>query len=271
MSRFHNTFLGYRIYRKKFLGTVAVVVLLCSVVFFGMLFFFVEKWTGDMRIQVQNRFHDKEKRLELLQNWTDDYVNGMYEDAMVMQDLKALFEAATPMQYVQQRRENSLSQSSQIRYFPMNARQLFIDRRGQIGAVSLESDSGVKLVWMDQGELYVNFDFTDVKEAAERLKQCNLEVSSYSVRDPENMGKALGTMRFWVDSGNIYEADSSPEAPWALFDTYGRILEDGGPDGIEKEWLAQASQKGTSYGWLEDTGLDRVFSVSYTHLRAHET
>ena len=247
MSRFHNTFLGYRIYRKKFLGTVAVVVLLCSVVFFGMLFFFVEKWTGDMRIQVQNRFHDKEKRLELLQNWTDDYVNGMYEDAMVMQDLKALFEAATPMQYVQQRRENSLSQSSQIRYFPMNARQLFIDRRGQIGAVSLESDSGVKLVWMDQGELYVNFDFTDVKEAAERLKQCNLEVSSYSVRDPENMGKALGTMRFWVDSGNIYEADSSPEAPWALFDTYGRILEDGGPDGIEKEWLAQASQKGTLF------------------------
>ena len=103
MSRFHNTFLGYRIYRKKFLGTVAVVVLLCSVVFFGMLFFFVEKWTGNMRIQVQNRFHDKEKRLELLQNWTDDYVNGMYEDAMVMQDLKALFEAATPMQYVQQR------------------------------------------------------------------------------------------------------------------------------------------------------------------------
>lgn len=121
MSRFHNTFLGYRIYRKKFLGTVAVVVLLCSVVFFGMLFFFVEKWMGDMRTQVQNRFHDKEKRLELLQNWTDNYVNGMYEDAMVMQDLKALFEAANHMQYVQQRRENSLSQSSQIRYFPMNA------------------------------------------------------------------------------------------------------------------------------------------------------
>lgn len=264
MSRFHNTFLGYRIYRKKFLGTVAVVVLLCSVVFFGMLFFFVEKWMGDMRTQVQNRFHDKEKRLELLQNWTDNYVNGMYEDAMVMQDLKALFEAANHMQYVQQRRENSLSQSSQIRYFPMNARQLFIDRRGQIGAVSLESDSGVKLVWMDQGELYVNFDFTGAKEAAERLKQCDLEVSSYSVRDPENMGKVLGTMRFWVDSGNIYEAESSPEAPWALFDTCGRILEDGGLDGIEKEWLAQASQKGTSYGWLEDTGLDRVFFVKMT-------
>ena len=264
MSRFHNTFLGYRIYRKKFLGTVAVVVLLCSVVFFGMLFFFVEKWTGDLRIQTQNRFHEKEKKLELLQNWTDDYVNGMYEDAMLMQDLKALFESATHMQYVQERRENSLSQSSQIRYFPMDARKLFADRRGRIGAVSLESDAGVKVIWMDRGELYVSFDFTDAREAVEAMELGDLEVSSYLIRDPENMGQAMGTMRLWVDSGDIYEEESSPEAPWALFDADGKLLEKSDIDSAKEGWLTEACQKGSPYGWLDRIGLDKVFFVKMT-------
>lgn len=39
MGRFHTTFLGYRIYRKKFLGTAAVVLLLSIAVFSGMLIF----------------------------------------------------------------------------------------------------------------------------------------------------------------------------------------------------------------------------------------
>lgn len=264
MSRFHNTFLGYRIYRKKFLGTVAVVVLLCSVVFFGMLFFFVEKWTGDMRIQTQNRFHEKEKRLELLQNWTDDYVNGMYEDAMLMQDLKALFESPTHMQYLRKRRENSLSQSSQIRYFPMDARKLFADRRGRIEAVSLESDTGVKVIWQDRGELYVSFDFADAREAVEAMELGDLEVSSYLIRDPKDMGQVMGTMRLWVDSGDIYEESSSPQASWALFDPRGKILEESGVNDAQERWLTEASQKGTSYGWLDDTGLDQVFFVKMT-------
>lgn len=264
MSRFHNTFLGYRIYRKKFLGTVAVVVLLCSVVFFGMLFFFVEKWTGDLRIQTQNRFHEKEKRLELLQNWTDDYVNGMYEDAMLMQDLKALFESPTHMQYLRKRRENSLSQSSQIRYFPMDARKLFADRRGRIEAVSLESDTGVKVIWQDRGELYVSFDFADAREAVEAMELGDLEVSSYLIRDPKDMGQVMGTMRLWVDSGDIYEESSSPQASWALFDPRGKILEESGVNDAQERWLTEASQKGTSYGWLDDTGLDQVFFVKMT-------
>lgn len=264
MSRFHNTFLGYRIYRKKFLGTVAVVVLLCSVVFFGMLFFFVEKWTGDMRIQTQNRFHEKEKRLELLQNWTDDYVNGMYEDAMLMQDLKALFESPTHMQYLRKRCENSLSQSSQIRYFPMDARKLFADRRGRIEAVSLESDTGVKVIWQDRGELYVSFDFADAREAVEAMELGDLEVSSYLIRDPKDMGQVMGTMRLWVDSGDIYEESSSPQASWALFDPRGKILEESGVNDAQERWLTEASQKGTSYGWLDDTGLDQVFFVKMT-------
>lgn len=264
MSRFHNTFLGYRIYRKKFLGTVAVVVLLCSVVFFGMLFFFVEKWTGDLRIQTQNWFHEKEKKLELLQNWTDDYVNDMYEDAMLMQDLKALFESATHMKYVQERRENSLSQSSQIRYFPMDARKLFSDRRGRIGAVSLESDAGVKVIWMDRGELYVSFEFSDTGEAVESMKLGNLELSSYLIRDPKDMGQVMGTMRLWVDSGDIYEKSGAPQAPWALFDPRGKILEESGVNDAQERWLTEASQKGTSYGWLDNTGLDPVFFVKMT-------
>lgn len=263
-GRFHNTFLGYRIYRKKFLGTVAVVVLLSLVVFLGMLFFFVEKWTGDLRIQTQNRFYEKEKRLELLQNWTNDYVNGMYEDAMLMQDLKALFEADGHMQYLEKRRENSLSQSSQIQYFPTDVATLFRDRRSRIGAVTLESETGFKVIWMDRGELYVDFGSTDAGKAVEELGQGNLKVASCSVRSLENMGQILGTMSFWVDCGEIYDEESAPEAPWALFDADGRVLEEGWSHGREKARLTQASRKEMQYGWLENTGMDRMFFIKMT-------
>lgn len=264
MSRFHNTFLGYRIYRKKFLGTVAVVTLLCLFVFIGMLFFFVNKWTSDLRIQMQNRFHDKERRLELLQNWTDNYVNGLYEDSMLMQDLKALFESSTHMQYLQARRENSLSQVSQIRYFPANARQLFTDQRSRIGAMVLQSDTGTRMIWMSQGEMYVSFDFAEAGEAVRRLELGDIEVASYSIRDPKNMGNMLGTMELWADSGDIYEQTSAVDAAWALFDTNGRILEHSILEGEQGEWLEQASQRGTSYGWLQNTGMDHVFFVKMT-------
>ena len=63
MNKFHTTFLGYRIYRRKFSSTIAVVLFLSILVFAGMLIFFVNTWMTDLRQQAQNRFLDRESRM----------------------------------------------------------------------------------------------------------------------------------------------------------------------------------------------------------------
>ena len=93
MSKGHSTFLEYRIYRKKFLGTIIVVIVLCLSAFSGVLFFFIRNWINDVQIQSQYRFQQKERQLENVQTWTRSYVEGLYTDAALMEDLKALFGA----------------------------------------------------------------------------------------------------------------------------------------------------------------------------------
>lgn len=61
MSKGHSTFLEYRIYRKKFLGTIIVVIVLCLSAFSGVLFFFIRNWVNDVQIQSQYRFQQKER------------------------------------------------------------------------------------------------------------------------------------------------------------------------------------------------------------------
>ena len=53
MGKGHSTFLEYRIYRKKFLGTIIVVIVLCLSAFSGVLFFFIRNWVNDLQIQSQ--------------------------------------------------------------------------------------------------------------------------------------------------------------------------------------------------------------------------
>ena len=65
MSKGHSTFLEYRIYRKKFLGTIIVVIVLCLSAFSGVLFFFIRNWVNDVQIQSQYRFQQKERQLEM--------------------------------------------------------------------------------------------------------------------------------------------------------------------------------------------------------------
>ena len=50
MSKGHSTFLEYRIYRKKFLGTIIVVIVLCLSAFSGVLFFYIRNWVNDVQI-----------------------------------------------------------------------------------------------------------------------------------------------------------------------------------------------------------------------------
>lgn len=86
MSKGHSTFLEYRIYRKKFLGTIIVVIVLCLSAFSGVLFFFIRNWINDVQIQSQYRFQQKERQLENIQTWTRSYVEGLYTDTALMED-----------------------------------------------------------------------------------------------------------------------------------------------------------------------------------------
>ena len=125
MSKGHSTFLEYRIYRKKFLGTIIVVIVLCLSAFSGVLFFFIRNWVNDVQIQSQYRFQQKERQLENVQTWTRSYVEGLYTDAALMEDLKALFGAANNQDDIATRRDHSLNPDSDIRYVPAEVKKRF--------------------------------------------------------------------------------------------------------------------------------------------------
>ena len=79
-----SAFLGYRIYRRKFLGTAAVVVLLSLLVFAGTLYFLLNIWVDDLRQQSDRVFAEREGRLEEIQKWALNYTNDMYADDRLM-------------------------------------------------------------------------------------------------------------------------------------------------------------------------------------------
>ena len=91
MRRIGPAFCGYRIYRRKFLGIGVVVLLLSVTVFCGILIFFIHTWANALEQQVQQRFLEREQRLLEIQDGALDYVNRLYGDTKLMEDLDALF------------------------------------------------------------------------------------------------------------------------------------------------------------------------------------
>ena len=187
MSKGHSTFLEYRIYRKKFLGTIIVVIVLCLSAFSGVLFFFIRNWVNDVQIQSQYRFQQKERQLENVQTWTRSYVEGLYTDAALMEDLKALFGAVNNQDYIAKRRENSLNSDSEIRYVPADIKKLFLDGRTKICGVTLRSDNGIKALRMTNYDLWVDFECRTIEDVKTIPGFGDIMASSYSVRDPDTM------------------------------------------------------------------------------------
>ena len=191
MSKGHSTFLEYRIYRKKFLGTIIVVIVLCLSAFSGVLFFFIRNWINDVQIQSQYRFQQKERQLENIQTWTRSYVEGLYTDTALMEDLKALFGAVNNQDYIAKRRENSLNSDSEIRYVPSDIKKLFLDGRTKICGVTLRSDNGIKALRMTNYDLWVDFECRTIEDVKTIPGFGDIMASSYSVRDPDKHGGFL--------------------------------------------------------------------------------
>lgn len=262
MNRFHNTFLGYRIYRKKFLGTAVVVLVLSITVFSGMLVFFVNTWMADLRQQAQSRFMERERRLANIQTWTLDYTNELYENARLMDDLKALITSPNHDQYLWERRKNSLANVSQISYLPADIKKIFMDNRSKIAGVTLRSGSGLKVLWLENGDVRLSFDFQDLDDTKMIPGFGDILIASYSIRDPEQMGQTIGTMDFWISSADIYEKDDSIRASWGIFGREGDVLTGGEVSDRQEDWLHQASQQGVQAGWLP--GNQGVFFSKFT-------
>lgn len=262
MNRFHNTFLGYRIYRKKFLGTAVVVLVLSITVFSGMLVFFVNTWMADLRQQAQSHFMERERRLANIQTWTLDYTNELYENARLMDDLKALITSPNHEQYLWERRKNSLANTAQISYLPADIKKIFMDNRSKIAGVTLRSGSGLKVLWLENGDVRLSFDFQDLDDTKMIPGFGDILIASYSIRDPEQMGQTIGTMDFWISSADIYEKDDSIRASWGIFGREGDVLTGGEVSDRQEDWLHQASQQGVQAGWLP--GNQGVFFSKFT-------
>ena len=224
MSKGHSTFLEYRIYRKKFLGTIIVVIVLCLSAFSGVLFFFIRNWINDVQIQSQYRFQQKERQLENIQTWTRSYVEGLYTDTALMEDLKALFGAVNNQDYIAKRRENSLNSDSEIRYVPSDIKKLFLDGRTKICGVTLRSDNGIKALRMTNYDLWVDFECRTIEDVKTIPGFGDIMASSYSVRDPDNMSISMGTMDFWISTADFYEDNDEINASWGIFDADGDML-----------------------------------------------
>lgn len=261
----HTTFLGYRIYRKRFLGTAAVVLLLSIAVFSGMLIFFMNTWMSELQEQSQIRFWEGERRLANIQSWTMDYINGLYESTRLMDDVKALFSAADEAQYLRERMRNSLGSPQQVRYFPADIKKLFTGNRSRVSGVTLRSMSGMKAIWLERsGDICLSFGYDDLSDVRQLDGFDGILAASCSVRDLQHMNQTIGIIDFWVDCEDIYEKDENFSADWALLEKDGRMFYDSGLDGRQSLWVELAAREQEQNGWLSDRDGTRFFYVKFT-------
>ena len=250
MRRIGPAFCGYRIYRRKFLGIGVVVLLLSVTVFCGILIFFIHTWANALEQQVQQRFLEREQRLLEIQDGALDYVNRLYGDTKLMEDLDALFASQSEAEYLERRRENSLSSVRQIRYLPADIKEQMLDGRSRIAAVILRSGAGKKTIRVQGWDVDLSFDSEDMPKAEGKLA-----AASFAIRDPQHMGQSLGTMEFWVNGADIYERDDSFRASWALLGAKGEALCDSGLNGREESRIGTALQRAEGTGWFRDGGV----------------
>lgn len=248
MGRRHNTLFGYRIYRKKFWGTAAVMLLMTAAVFLGMLAFFVNTWMSALGSQVQSSFLEWERQLADIRELAEDYVNSLYGKETLMEDLAALFSVENMTEYLQIRRQNSLGRAEQIRYLPADVKNVLADSRSKISSVTLRSESGRKTIWLQSMDVCLSFD----GRGQEGSPMGDILAASCSVRDPQHMGTTMGTMEFWVSSRDIYGRNWEIPVSVEVLETDGQVLWDSGLEGREKIWLEQASRETEMRGWIRE-------------------
>ena len=258
MDRYRPIFLGYRIYRIKFIKIVGFVFLISAFVFWGVMVFLLNTWMNDLWKQAQDAFMEREKRLGSIRQRVMDYTNGMYEDAKLMEDTKALFEAHDEAEYIQIRRENSLGSNTQIGYLPANIKKKLFDSQNQIAVVTLESDSGVKVLWMEYGNIRFGYGAEKVKGIMTRYGRGEVVVANCAIRNPKHMDQTLVRLSFWVHSWDIYDENTVP-AKWELVDENGRFLLGNMPADQGGQIYRELEGEERQSGWMRGQGMPVFF------------
>lgn len=248
MRKYRPVFFEYRMYRIKFLKIVGFAAFISTIVFAGVLVFLMNTWMNDLWKQTQDVFTTKERILGDIRLRTLDYANGMYEDVRLMEDTVALFDARTEEEYIQARRHNSLSSTAQIGYLPANIKKKLLDRKNQITGATLDSNSGTKALWLEYGNIRLEYGIEDPKGLM-ALCGGDIMVAACPIRNPDHMEQTLGRMNFWVNSYDIYGGNSVP-ASWMLLDEEGNILLDSGLTGRCSSWFVKLADEERPAGWV---------------------
>lgn len=249
MDRCRPVFLGYRIYRIKFIKIVGFVFLISGMVFSGVMVFLMNTWMNDLWKQAQDAFLEREKRLGNIRLRVTDYTNDMYEDAKLMEDTEALFRAHGETEYIRIRRNNSLRSSTQIGYLPANIKKKLFDNQTQIAGVILESDSGIKILWMEYGNIRIGYGAEEAERFMSRYGNGDIMVADCAIRNPKHMDQTLGRLSFWVHSKDIYDENIIP-AKWELTDETGRLLSGIVPAGQDGRIYGELAKEERQSGWI---------------------
>ena len=263
MSKLVSSFRGYQIYKKKFLVTVLVAVLLSLVAFCGIVMMLIRTWSNTLYQESQNYFWENEYQLENIKDWIENYVDGIYEDTKLMEDAKAFFEAEDEYEYVQQRRINSLSSSSQISSMPADIHRILEDNRNEITGVTVRSEAGIKVLYLENGFLKTCYGMNDA-DIAESIPQIgNMLLDSKTIRNPRNINQIMGTIDFWIDCSSIYDSKQVKDLNWNLvsLDDFIMIEHDKSEKG--RALLQMIVREKEATGWLVNLGEPLAFYAKY--------
>lgn len=260
MNRYRSVFFGYQIYRVKFIKIVCFVFLISTIVFSGVLVFLMNTWMRDLWQKTQDVFTERERRLDHIRLRALDYTNGMYEDAKLMEDTAALFEARSEEEYIAFRRDNSLGSNTQIGCFPANITKRIQDRQNQITGLTLESGSGNKALWWEYGNIRLKYGLEEPEEFMSRYGHGDIMIAACPIRNPEHMERTLGKLNFWVSSQDIYGGKSVP-ARWAITDKEGTVLLDRGMTEKYDRWFTKLQGEERQSGWVFADGALPAFFV----------
>ena len=93
MRKHSISFLKIKVYRRKFLGNAAAILVLCMLCFLGVSVFFTTIWAAQQRQEAQDAFSVVEKKIGTVKDQLNEYIESCYASRKMMQDARALFTA----------------------------------------------------------------------------------------------------------------------------------------------------------------------------------
>lgn len=266
-KKIYTTFLGYRIYRKKFLRTLLIVILLTVPAFVGINVFFLNIWMNESVQKVQERYLEGEQKIKNIESMVDEFVNELYGNKALLQDTMDLMYAENEKEYTEARKKVSLATDYQIGYVPNGMKRLF--QLNGINGVILRRQESVKTIRRDwiSGDMKLSFGLPESETGS---GFGNFQAASCTVRDPRYVDQLIGTFEFYMDSSKLYRQRKDNVSSWNL--TSGEtVLEEHLQTEKAGGWLKSAAEKEEPYGWIYENGWNRVYYIRLESAQADYT